>query len=180
MLHLTTSNRILPCSAVMADRCCDDIKHAMRHRADCLNTYCKNMHFSLKWYVCNCLYSIPTLTGEHLHLRITHKRHVSEYMFLHSSIVKRGFHRGFLFCTPGFYFAKRTPLLLYGNHFICQPFFNNLWEPMISHNSRCSTQRRGYLQVCDIVFLSICTKPSLFGSAIYWLFSELSESVRKR
>ena len=33
------------CSAALADRCCDDIKHAMRHRADCLNTYCKNMPF---------------------------------------------------------------------------------------------------------------------------------------
>ena len=32
--------------------------------------------FSVEWYVYNCLYSIPTLTGEHLHLRITHKRHV--------------------------------------------------------------------------------------------------------
>ena len=71
------------CSAVLADRCSGDIKHAMRHRADCLNTYCKNMAFSIKWYVYNCLYSIPTLTGEHFHLRITHKRHVSEYMFLH-------------------------------------------------------------------------------------------------
>ena len=37
----------------------------------------------MKWYVYNCLYSIPTLTGEHIHLRITHKRHVCEYMFLH-------------------------------------------------------------------------------------------------
>ena len=71
------------CSALLADRFCDDIKHAMRHRADSLNTYCKNMPFSIKWYVYNCLYSIPTLTGEHLHLRITHKRHVCEYMFLH-------------------------------------------------------------------------------------------------
>ena len=71
------------CSAVLANRCCDDMKHAMRHRADCLNTYCKNMTFSIKWYVYNCLYSIPTLTGKHLHLRITHKRHVCEYLFLH-------------------------------------------------------------------------------------------------
>ena len=55
----------------------------MRHRADCLNTYCKNMPFSIKWYVYNSLYSIPTLTGEHIHLRITHKRHVFEHMFLH-------------------------------------------------------------------------------------------------
>ena len=39
------------CSAVLTDRCCDDIKHAMRHRADCLNTYCKNMPFSIKCYV---------------------------------------------------------------------------------------------------------------------------------
>ena len=62
--------------------CCDDIKHAMKHRADCLNTYCKYMPFSIK-YVYNCLYSILTLTGEHIHLRITHKRHVCEYMFLH-------------------------------------------------------------------------------------------------
>ena len=37
--------------AVLADSCCDDIKHAMRHRADCLNTYCKNMPFSIKWCV---------------------------------------------------------------------------------------------------------------------------------
>ena len=65
------------------DRCCDDVRHAMRHRADCLDTYCKNMPFSIKWYVYNCLYSIPTLTGEHLRLCITHKRHVCEYMFLH-------------------------------------------------------------------------------------------------
>ena len=57
--------------------------YAMWHRADCLNTYCENMPFSIKWYVYNCLYSIPNLTGEHLHLRITHKRHVCEYMFLH-------------------------------------------------------------------------------------------------
>ena len=69
-------------SALFADHCCDDIRHAMRHRADCLNTYCKNVPFSIKWYVYNCLYSIPTLTGEHLQLRITHKRHVCEYMFL--------------------------------------------------------------------------------------------------
>ena len=68
---------------LLADRCCDDIKHAMRHRADCLNTYCKNMPFSIKWYVYNCLHSIPTLTGEHLHLSITHKRHVCDYVFLH-------------------------------------------------------------------------------------------------
>ena len=47
------------------------------------DTYCKNMPFSIKLYVYNCLYSIPTLTGEHLYLRITHKRHVCEYMFLH-------------------------------------------------------------------------------------------------
>ena len=73
------------CSALLADRCCDDIKHAMRHRADCLNTYCKNMPFSKK-YVYNCLYSVPTLTGEHLHLRITHKRHVCEYMFLQKKL----------------------------------------------------------------------------------------------
>ena len=46
-------------------------------------TVCKNMPFSIKWYVCNCLYSIPSLMGEHFHLRITHKRHVCEYMFLH-------------------------------------------------------------------------------------------------
>ena len=39
------------CSALLADRCCDDIKHAMRYRADCLNTYCKNMTFSIKWCV---------------------------------------------------------------------------------------------------------------------------------
>ena len=71
------------CSALSADRCCDDIKHAMRHRADCFNTYCKNMPFSIKWYVYSCLHSIPTLTGEHLHLRITHKRHVCKYMILH-------------------------------------------------------------------------------------------------
>ena len=71
------------CSAVAADRCCDNIKHAMRHRADCLNTYCKNMLFSIKWYVYNCLYSIPTLMSEHLHLCITHKWHVCEYMSLH-------------------------------------------------------------------------------------------------
>ena len=70
------------CSAVLANRFCDDIKHAMRYKADCLNTYCKNMPFSIKWYVYNCLYSIPTLTGEHLHLRITHKRHVCEYKFI--------------------------------------------------------------------------------------------------
>ena len=43
------------CSAVLADSCCDDIKHAMRHRADCFNTYCKNMPFSIKWYVYNIL-----------------------------------------------------------------------------------------------------------------------------
>ena len=73
-------------SAVLADHCCDDIKHAMRHRADCLNTYCKNMPFSIKWYVYNCLYSILTLTGEHLHLRITHERHVCEYMFLQKKL----------------------------------------------------------------------------------------------
>ena len=70
------------CSALLADLCCDDIKHAMRHRANYLNTYCKNIPFSIKWYVYNCLYSIPTLTGEHLHLHITHKRHVCKYMFL--------------------------------------------------------------------------------------------------
>ena len=46
-------------------------------------TLSKNMPFSIKWYVYNCLYSIPTLTGEHIYLRITHKRHVCEYMFLH-------------------------------------------------------------------------------------------------
>ena len=55
----------------------------MRHRVDCLNTYCKNVPFSIKWCVYNCLYSIPTLTGAHLHLRLTHKRHVCEYMLLH-------------------------------------------------------------------------------------------------
>ena len=71
------------CSAVFADRCWDNIKHAMRNRADCLNTYYRNMPFSIKWYVYNCLYSIPTLTGEHLHLHITHKRHVCKYIFLH-------------------------------------------------------------------------------------------------
>ena len=70
------------CSALLTDRSCDDIKHAMRHRADCLNTYCKNMLFSIKWYVYNCLYSITTLMGEHIQLRIIHKRHVCEYMFL--------------------------------------------------------------------------------------------------
>ena len=75
------------CSAVFADRCCDDIKHAMRHRADCLNTYCKNVPFSIKLYVYNCLYSISTLTGEHLHLRITHKQHACEYMFLHKKMI---------------------------------------------------------------------------------------------
>ena len=67
------------CSAVLADCYCDDIKHAMRHKADCFNTYCKNMPFSIKLCVYSCLHSIPTLTGEHLHLRITHKRHVCEY-----------------------------------------------------------------------------------------------------
>ena len=36
------------CSALLADRCCGDIKHAIRHRAECLNTYCKNMPFSMK------------------------------------------------------------------------------------------------------------------------------------
>ena len=41
--------RRICCSAVLADRCCDDIKHSMRHRADCLNRYCKNMPFSIKW-----------------------------------------------------------------------------------------------------------------------------------
>ena len=71
------------CSAMLADRCCDDIKHAIRHRANCLNKYCKNTPFSIKWYVYNCLYSIPTLTGKHLHLGITHKWHVCEYMFLY-------------------------------------------------------------------------------------------------
>ena len=75
------------CSAVLVDRCCDDIKHAMRHKADCLNTYCKNMPFSIKWYVYNCLYSIPTFMGEHLHLHITHKWHVCEYMFLHKKMI---------------------------------------------------------------------------------------------
>ena len=73
------------CSAVSANRCCDDIKYAMGHRVRCLNTYCKNMPFSIKWYVYNCLHSIPTLTGEYLHLRITHKRHFCEYMFLHKN-----------------------------------------------------------------------------------------------
>ena len=77
------STRRTCCSAVLADRCCDDIKHAMRHRADCLNTYYKNMPFSIKLYVHNCLHSMPTLTGEHLHLCITHKRPFCEYMFLH-------------------------------------------------------------------------------------------------
>ena len=43
------------CSALLADRCCDDIKHVMRHRADCLNSYCKNMPFSIKRCVYNCL-----------------------------------------------------------------------------------------------------------------------------
>ena len=79
--------RMTCCSAVLTDRCCDDIKHAMRYRADCLNTYCKNGPFSIQLYVYNCLYSIPTLTGEHLHLRITHKRHVCEYMFLHKKMI---------------------------------------------------------------------------------------------
>ena len=77
------STRRTCCSAVLADRCCDDIKRAMRHRADCLNTYCKNMPFSIKQYVYNCLYSIPTLTGAYLHLRVTHRRHVCEFTFLH-------------------------------------------------------------------------------------------------
>ena len=47
---------------------------------------CKNLPFSIKLCVYNCLYSIPTLTGEHLHLRITHKRHVCKYVFLHKKL----------------------------------------------------------------------------------------------
>ena len=35
----------------------------------------------------NCLYSIPTLTGEQLHLGITHKRHVCQYMLIHKKII---------------------------------------------------------------------------------------------
>ena len=80
------STRRTCCSALLAGRCCDDIKHAMRHRADCFNMYSKNISFSIKWYMYNCLYSIPTLTDEHLYLRITNKRHVCEYMFLHKKL----------------------------------------------------------------------------------------------
>ena len=72
--------------AVLADRCCDDIKHAMRHRADCFNTYCKNMPFSIKWYVVQLFVFNSDPYGRIPYLRITHKRHVCEYMFLHKKL----------------------------------------------------------------------------------------------
>ena len=58
--------------------------------------------------------SIPTLMGKHLHLRITHKRHVCEYMFLHKKLFSLHDLSSLSFCRWG----PVTPCIY--SDFVCQ------------------------------------------------------------